>query len=146
MTAYFDRINRIINDPTFGVFGEEKFLSDIALIEKRVIEQVVLVTGDREFPDDLREKILGAIAIKGICQIGGLPVLEKTKAMVLALKKSILLDDLHSAFHELAARNIRTRFGVFSDSPNDILQQREAWEQETFPEQEKFQECFDPYV
>ena len=45
----------------------------VAGIEARVVRHVNLVTGDREFPDDLREQIQGIIAVCGVTTPEGLP-------------------------------------------------------------------------
>jgi hypothetical protein len=109
MTAYFDNL-----------------LRDAADVENRVISIVQLVTGDREFPGDLREQILGHIAVLRI-DSGNLPP-TRGRARANACRDSPLLETLHDDFHALARRRIVTRFGLMLDSPENILRLRDEWD------------------
>lgn len=61
MTSYFDDAARAVRaiDKTLG---DEAYLAAVADIEKEVIRDVILCTGDREFPSELREKLMTVIA------------------------------------------------------------------------------------
>ena len=59
MTAYFDEVSSEIS-------SDLNTVDDIIGIEQRVISHALLVCGDREFPDDLREEIMTIIAVNGI--------------------------------------------------------------------------------
>jgi hypothetical protein len=96
-----------------------------------MVEQVSLVTGDREFPDDLREHIQGLIAMHEVSPRSGLDPRPETLEWVAAMGSSRLIDELHEAFHDLARRRITTRFGRLSDSPSQILALRDEHDGET---------------
>jgi hypothetical protein len=44
----------------------------------------------------------------------------------LRMRRSQLLQELHSAFHEVGSRRIQTRFGILSDSPRINSLMRES--------------------
>lgn len=110
MTGYFDTAEREAAEAA-RAFG----LDAVALVEERVIADVNLITGDREFPDDLRERIQGCIAVCRAKCPSGIPT--KGERYVEMVKRSKLLGELHSLFHEVARRRVRTRFGFLSDNP-----------------------------
>ena len=126
MTKYFD-------DVLAEISGGRNSVDEITQIERNVVSDVVLVCGDREFPQDLREKIMGIIACEAIQ-----PLLEyglrdqKAVQYAEATKSSKLLPRLHEAFHELAERQITIRFGLLNDNPSDILNNRDQWERITY--------------
>lgn len=133
MTAYFDNVSSEL-DTVIGssCISEEELLTQVGLIESKVVQDVLLITGDREFPDDLRQTILTHIAVYGIYNPAALPPMEKTVQRVLALRDSMLLRKLHDDFHEVGSRRIKTRFGLLGDDPRQILNQRTNWELEHF--------------
>ena len=90
------------------------------------MRDVILCTGDREFPDELREKIMTVIAQKGVYVLSGLPPTEDACAQALAMRYSELIEDLHSAFHALASRRHKARWGLWSDSPRQNLVSRKC--------------------
>lgn len=118
MTAYFDAAQR---QPYVGI--------DAAIgIEKTVINTVGLAIEDREFPADLREKIQGFIDVWRIDEPGKLdwkrqPV--QGRLYFNLTKRSRLLEELHDAFHDVAQRRHRTRFGILSDDPSEIVGRRD---------------------
>jgi hypothetical protein len=120
MTSYFDDATRAVSSLPKGL-PDEEYLARVAEIEKPIVHDVLLNTGDREFPDDLREKILGVMAVKGVYSPAGLQPTEGAREYVLTMRYSELLSDLHSAFHALAGRRVKARFGFWSDSPRANL-------------------------
>lgn len=126
MTSYFDeraakihslyRENPKIND--------DYFLHQLCVIELKVIRHVTLNTGDREFPDDLREEMLLAITKHTACIVGTLPPRKQAVAYATTMHTSGLLSTLHSLFLKLASRRIKTRFGMWTDSPSQNLLSR----------------------
>jgi len=125
MTSYFDEASHAVGEIPRDL-PNESFLEAIAAIEKPIIECVSLNTGDREFPDDLREKIQSVIAVWAIYQRS--PELKPTERAVdwaLTMRSSELVEVLHSAFHALAGRRIKTRFGYWTDSPRANLVSRD---------------------
>ena len=120
MSSYFDNAAREV---------AENF-DRIKDVEARVIREVNLVTGDREFPEDLRKVIQATIAkwrYEPIYEsiITGLQT--EGKEMSDCLKQSVLIERLHSDFHTLGSRHIVCRFGRLSDSPSRILAQRDNY-------------------
>lgn len=122
MTGYFDKAERSVAE--LPITDDESYLEAVAALEQPVIRDVMLNTGDREFPDDLRERILGIIAVKAIRGPGGLPTAEGARDYLLTVRRSELLTGLHSAFHALASRRVKCRWGHWSDSPSQNLLSR----------------------
>jgi hypothetical protein len=120
MSSYFDTL-RV---ETAEIFGEEDFIEKLIDLEEKVIKEVNLVTGDREFPEDLREKIQTLIATKRMQWIGG-EMNGDAIAFAKAVGYSELISDLHSAFHAVASKRIKTRFGTLTDSPSGNLIMRQ---------------------
>ncbi len=87
---------------------------DVKEFENQAIEDVKLIIADREFPEDLRIEILSVIDRLNIGT-------EQGKQWFKAMVSSRLLRTLHTIFHEVARRRIKTRFGMLSDSPSQCL-------------------------
>lgn len=122
MTDYFDKAEREVRERTAG--GDEP-LHAARTVEARVVRDVLLCTGDREFPDDLREKILTRIVASGLVDYSGKPRTNaEAEDYASSTRSSDLLGRLHSLFHELARRRHPTRFGPWSDSPEGNLYRR----------------------
>jgi len=125
MSRYFDDLVdavRIVNDS-----DDVTFLRRVTDMEEIAQKDVPLLTGDREFPEDLRERILTAISTKSLrLKHDGAGYFKPALDRVLALRKSALLDELHSMFHEVAERRIQTRFGPLTDNPRADLTARRA--------------------
>ena len=121
MTSYFDEASSAVRDIPRDL-PDEEYLARVAAIEAPIIEDVSLCTGDREFPDDMRERIQGVIAIWAVHQ--RVPELKPTERAVdwaITMRSSELVEILHSAFHALASRRIKTRVGYWYDSPRANL-------------------------
>lgn len=131
MTGYFDEATREVTTYSSAFRDEpEKFLQAVAEVEARVIKDVTLCTGDREFPHDLREAMLTKIAVLRVDPGPGMPETEGRRA-ALACRYSELIEDLHSLFHELARRRLVFRFGLVQDSPRGFLKLRDEWINDT---------------
>lgn len=117
MTAYFDNINRRITH------GD---LEDAIQSEALVIQDVNLVCGDREFPDDMREKMMQTIAVGQMAPTYGYDGFKNSRAIEYfkITHSSRMVIELHGLFHVLAEKRVATRFGLLSDDPKDILNQR----------------------
>ena len=132
MSSYFDQLSREVRDAADQHVEESTdnlFLDAVQAIEERMYRDVTQVTGDREFPEDLREQILTALAVHGIYQPGFVPVPERARQTTLVTGISNAIEEVHSLFHEVARRGIDTRFGRLSDSPTHILALREDYEE-----------------
>lgn len=132
MTDYFDNVEREARN---AARSSNDPVAAAAAVEARVVRTVLLCTGDREFPDDLRERILTCITATGLVDYAGKPrsgILrnEDAEDYVKVTRSSDLLGRLHSLFHELARRRHQTRFGPWSDSPEGSLHRRDAHDQD----------------
>jgi hypothetical protein len=110
MTSFFDEWARD--------HCECQFLDDAKAVEAPLLAIVNLATGDREFPDDLREKAQGIIACWALSIPNPSP---KAIELFRVTGGSRACDDLHSLFHEVGSRRVDTRFGLLSDSPSQIV-------------------------
>lgn len=133
MTAFWDSIRKEVTEARS--LDDASFLEAVIEIEARVVQTVSLVTGDREFPDDLREKIQGIIACnaidiargRGLRATDALPPNERARGWLLTMRYSIMLEELHAIFHVVASRKPTNRFdGFFTDDPSVFLRAREA--------------------
>ena len=125
MSSYFDALSREIAELADQDRGDEEFIFEVIKVEERLYADVTAITGDREFPDDLREKIMGVFAVWGIYQPGKLPISSKAEQFLLFSKCSEAVESIHELFHDLARRRIQTRFGLLSDNPTQIALLRE---------------------
>jgi hypothetical protein len=125
MSSYFDALSREAAVAADGIDDDEAFFNEIVDIDRRLYEDVSAITGDREFPDDLRHAMLGAFAVHSVFQPGNVPVPKKARMRVLAYRGSRVVEAMHDLFHELARRRIQTRFGLLNDSPSYMLVLRE---------------------
>lgn len=117
MSSYWDKASLEI--------AEAETVDEAKAVEQRVISETVLVTGDREFPEDHRTEILGIIAVKRIDPVGGDPK-NRSREWFQSVHTSRMVDDLHDAFHELARPRHETRFGGWSDNVDSNLARRDA--------------------
>jgi len=138
MTAYFNDLEREIHelsDEARKINGGDTdfFLDQLGRIEESLARIVTLNSGDREFPEDLREKVVGAIAVHATRAVNGsglgVEFYSKARRTALATRRSRLVSEIHAVFHELAARQIRTRFGLWADDPKANLHDRELHDQ-----------------
>jgi hypothetical protein len=133
MTAYWDSLRSEVSDAA-RERSDNDFVDTVIDIEARVIREVSLTTGDREFPDDLRSEIQGLVALHAIdpgrellAGRGSELANARARAWLLTMRYSILLDELHRAFHRVAERRPTNRFdGHFSDDPMSFLRARHA--------------------
>lgn len=126
MSSYFDDKSHRVSEASYhaGKCGAD-FIRVVAEIEQEVIKDCTLVAGDREFPPDLRERIMSIIANWHVGKQGDLEPTQKALEFTECMRMSELIERMHSLFHEVASRNVRTRFGRLSDHPVDILERRD---------------------
>jgi len=129
MSSYFDEKAREVAQAFEDADDEQGFLLRLVDIERRVYNDVTMLTGDREFPEDIREKALGILATKAVYQPSRLPVPEKALEYATSIGVSRAVEDLHDLFHELAGRRIETRFGRLSDQPVFDRERRDEQDQ-----------------
>lgn len=127
MSSYFDDFDRQVRQFA-NDYDDDGFLQCTAEAEQAMFEDVAAVTGDREFPHDLRERIMNAFAIESVKPTP--TPLRSAIEYVLRTRSSRVSGTVHSLFHELASRRIQTRFGLLSDDPYDIFVRRAEWEDE----------------
>ncbi len=134
MSSYFDSLAREVRESSERYFrcetGEPGFEADVIAIEQRLISDVTLCTGDREFPDDLRQKALGLIAQWHVGVHASLKPRNKSLDWLRSLRSSRLVEEMHSLFHEVARRRIETRFGLLFDNPEAAWKRRDAHDTE----------------
>ncbi len=134
MTAYWDSLRREVQDAS--QLSDDVFVEAVIEIETRAIRTVSLTTGDREFPDDLRQQIQGIIAVHAVDPGRYLfehPSTElanaRARAWLLTMRSSIVLEELHRAFHRVGERRAINRYdGYFTDDPSSFLRAREKRE------------------
>jgi hypothetical protein len=139
MTAYWDALRREVQDA--AARANDDFVEIVIDIETRVIRTVSLTTGDREFPDDLRQEIQGVIAVHAVDPGHYIHNHSPTdlanaraRARLLTMRSSILLEELHRAFHRVGERRAVNRYdGYFTDDPSSFIRAREAKESSAFP-------------
>jgi hypothetical protein len=122
MSKYFDEKHQWVRED----------FDSIDNVEAGIIDDVNLVTGDREFPEEMRERIQGIIACNRHQCLPGLEDLGMSQGgkMSEITRSSRLISELHSAFHDLAGMRIRTSYGRLDDSPEKILKRRGLWERD----------------
>lgn len=138
MTSYWDGRSRAVSDASAQHRDPLEFLKAVERIEADVIQTVSYCTGDREFPDDLRERIMTCIAVKALNPVPASTTFnfanEDARDYCESVRASELISDLHSIFHDVARRRPPHRFGgFFSDDPSGFLHIRE----EALKEQEE---------
>jgi hypothetical protein len=126
MTAYFNAAADQVGSYAAMFTDEEMFLRAVGWLEAAMIVDVTAITGDREFPDDLREAMLGDIAVWRV-DAGALPETMGRRHARLH-RNSELVARLHGRFHDLARRQVVTRFGLLTDDPLDSLMKRQQWD------------------
>lgn len=131
MTSYFDVRESLIRDlsSTCGADGAS-FIRGLIAFENETVNEINLVTGDREFPHAWRERIQACIATRRL-YIQDIPN-ERAIEYAVAVRLSSLLGDLHNLFHQLARERIETRFGWLTDNPRDILKRRDEHDEGPF--------------
>ena len=122
MTAYFDDLSRQVRTLSEEIEDEDEFINAVAdEVEEGLIKTVSLATGDREFPYDLREKIQNVVALNRLKGPDGTLWNGELLFHARISRSSSLVENLHSAFHEVARRRVKTRFGVLLDDPSTIV-------------------------
>ncbi len=125
MSSYFDQLSLRVHDARKQHRDDEQYLTEVAAIESELFADVSAATGDREFPDDLREKMMGVLAAKSVYQLPNLPPNEWARERAL-FGSSRAIEDMHELFHDLARRRIATRFcPSLPDSPTYIVALRD---------------------
>ena len=121
MSSYFDDLRTQVSE----IADAPDFIEQLEALEEKVIKEVSLVTGDKYFPNDLRERIFRCIALCGVktLHLEGMEVKSEARDTALLCKYSVLFEELHSLFHEVGRRNIDAPYKL-SDSPSQILKQR----------------------
>ena len=130
MTSYFDDADRAVYAASKDSINDIEFLQDLGVIELAVIRDVSLVTGDREFPEEHREKMQSIMSEWRTTTFGNVDALAKAVRHATATHSSRMIADLHEAFHRLAGERIKVRFGFLSDKPDGNLIQRAAHDAE----------------
>jgi hypothetical protein len=127
VTSYFDNLRSEVS--MLAKLADEDFIRELAELETKVAGVVSLCVGDREFPDDLREKAMGILAVKTVAQhFPHVPPVAQVREEAIMFRESRMVENLHSFFHEVARRRINTRFGYLSDSPEGNVKRRDSYD------------------
>ena len=130
MSSYFDALSRRVRAARDENEDDNNYLITLAEIEGELYKDVCAATGDREFPEDLREKMLGVLAAKAVYQPTDLPPNEWAEERALC-GSSRVVEDMHDLFHDLARRRVKTRFcNSLPDSPTYIVVLRDDYDKD----------------
>jgi hypothetical protein len=124
MTVYFDEALQQTLELRHTPGQDDAYITAMAAIEEPVVRDVLLCTGDREFPDDLRQHALKTISLRAVALGIDMRPTAQARDYALTMHYSRAIEELHSLFHTLAMRSITTRFGHWTDSPRDNLDAR----------------------
>lgn len=133
MSSYFDKFDRearVLADSFRG--NDEGFLKALMGLEAGMIKTCELLAGDIDTPDDVRQSIIGCLAVHAIRYNGGDFLGDETGASEAAryavcCKRSKLSSELHSLFHTIASKRIQTRYGMILDNPEYAVKARDQW-------------------
>lgn len=126
MSSYFDALSREVAEAADQFESTDLFVAAVSVIEHKLYDDVTRITGDREFPDDLRNRMLGVLAREAVYQPGTLLAPEWAVERVGGGRWSRAIESMHELFHELASRHVTTRFGRLSDNPVAMRTNRDA--------------------
>lgn len=115
MSSYFDNAQRLAR----------RSYEDLLEAEEQVYKDVCYITGDREFPHDLREGILGTMAVYFAWHLKGVPASRNAIKRARMMGCSHGIERVHELFHDLARRRVETRFGILCDSPTQMSKLRD---------------------
>lgn len=136
MSHFFDDANREIAIAARDCKDDgAAFYKAVKAIENKALRVVLLNTGDREFPEDLRQDAVGIVGVWALHYESTVPS-EKGREYAMSLSLSKALELLHDLFHVLASRRIQTRFGGWSDNPDSNLARRDQKDGEDAPDLE----------
>ncbi len=127
MSSYFDAAAQSVAQIGDTHDGDQvTFLIALREIEGQVAKDVSLCSGDREYPEDLREQVQGVIAMYAAAEgIAHVPPRESVVEYAVESKSSRLVEELHNVHHVLASRRVEARFGRWSDDPARDLVRRD---------------------
>jgi hypothetical protein len=123
MSSYFDA-KQLEVDKAFECAKTRKhFCRRLVEIEEQVFRDVCRITGDREFPATLRERIMDACATERV-DVGGVPN-RRGLEQCIRFGWSHYIETMHSLFHEVAQSRTETRFGLLTDDPIGDAERRD---------------------
>ncbi len=130
MSSYFDEMAARVRKAREEHSDNGQYLLAVAAIEGELFADVSRAIGDREFPKDLREKMLGLLAAKSVYQLPNLPPNDWARERALC-GSSRVIEEMHDLFHDLARRRVTTRFCAFlPDSPTYIVALRDDYDED----------------
>src|SRR4051812_5997557 len=102
MSSYFDAVESEVREIVRNTKDRpfEETFEQVAAVEAKVCDEVSLVVGDREFPQDLRELIIGQMAVFSLNWHWpeNLPPKTQGRLWLQMVGDSKLLRVLHSSF------------------------------------------------
>lgn len=136
MSSYFDKFDRetrVLAESYLG--NDEGFLKALMGLEAGMIKTCELFAGDIDTPDDIRQAIIGCIAVHAIRYEGGDFMGDSTgkceaTSYAVVSKRSKLSAEMHSLWHEIARRRLQPRYGLVMDNPEYAVRARDRWVEE----------------
>ena len=130
MSSYFDKASALATFEEAKRIGQCNPMYQVKMVELGVVDDCFRIAGDREFPPHLRERIMKAIALHACNTHFDLEPRDATMCRIERCGRSVLIDEMHSIFHDVARSRTETRFGMMNDSPSYMLVLREDYNNE----------------
>jgi len=119
MSSYFDEFDAKVHDIRLAAGQDDsQFIKRLARAESSLITDCLEYAYDHETPTDIKEKIIKLINENEVIPERNCPGTE----FALVCKRSKLSSELHSFFHEIASRRMKTRYtGFVNDNPGHLV-------------------------
>jgi hypothetical protein len=135
MSKYFDKFDSAVRELARSGSSDEEFLTGLVQLESNMIHNLELLTGDWEVyqNSELVKSIQEIVARTRTRYAGGdfmgdhLGACDVT-SQNLACRSSQLSCEMHQLFHQIAAQQIRFRWGRLTDNPQSAVQARDRWD------------------
>ncbi len=130
VTAYFNALMDTVAHATD--LDDASFVKVVEAAERDMMDDVVLIAEDEEFPSKLKSKMIQASQDLGVWKTDNDVDTDDEKQQVrtervLMHRTSLLIGVLHNLFHILDRKKIKTRFGMLTDDPHDMLSRRKDY-------------------
>jgi hypothetical protein len=125
--SYFDEVEAEVRQTFERFTADEAALAHLAELEGEVWKVVSLCTGDREFPDDVRQEALAFAACETVREIA--PGIAPSADVIWRAMRdgySPMIAKLRRLFLGLESRKVQTRFGLLSADPRENAARRDA--------------------
>lgn len=130
MSSYFDNVRKEVGELSRSEQDPKQFLLGLIQIEGKMIRDCELFAGDIETPEDVRQAIMGCIAVNEARFEGDMDNLSHATQMDIACRSSRLEAEMHSLWHDIARMDYKMRYGRVSDNPEWAVQRRDTFVKE----------------